>query len=156
MAARCVAVLLVVLVSCSVAAAQTPRETSPLVAPDGRAVRWQQWLDENGPAAVLVWASWAPRAGAVMERLEDLAGACRARGLSPVVVDVQEPMEDARAALDGRGVTWLHDRHGAVLKRHRVIRVPALIVVDRKGVVLGRLEATPEAVRRWRDPGEER
>jgi hypothetical protein len=66
-----------------------------------------------------------------------------------VIIAVQEPIEDSRQAL-GSGPGWLHDRHGSILKAYRVIRVPAMLVVDSDGRVLERLEALPEAVDAWR------
>jgi hypothetical protein len=130
------------------AAAQTAASPA-LEAPDGRAVDWSQWLAANGPAAVLVWASWAPGSTRAPGRLEALAAASQERGLRLVVISVQEPLADAKAALGPHAVPWLHDRHGAILKLYRVIEVPALLVVDAKGAVAARLEVTPEAVRGW-------
>jgi hypothetical protein len=115
----------------------------------GAPIAWTDWVAKRGPVAVLVWASWAPRAGATMEKHAELAAACADGGLHLVVLDVQETLEDGRAALGPRDVGWLHDRHGALLKRHRVIEVPSLVLVAADGKVLARIDATPEAVRGW-------
>jgi hypothetical protein len=48
-------------------------------------------------------------------------------GPFPVVLVVQETLDEGRAALGHREVGWLHDRHGALLKRYRVIEVPSLL-----------------------------
>jgi hypothetical protein len=78
-----------------------------------------------------------------------LATAWAEAGLHLVVLDVQETLEDGRAALDRREIGWLHDRHGALLKKYRVIEVPSLLLVAADGESLAKLDATPEAVLGW-------
>ena len=110
------------------------------------------WVSKRGPVAVLVWASWAPTAEATMDGHAGLSKACANAGLHLVVLDVQESLEDGRSALGGREVGWLHDRHGALLKKYRVIEVPSLLLVTADGEQLAKLDATPEAVRVWSNP----
>lgn len=121
-----------------------------LAEPGGGAVRWSEWLAGNGPAAVLVWASWAPSADAAVDALDELAAASEAQRLALVVVAVQESAEAAGRVLDRTGTPWLHDRHGAILKEYRLIRVPILVVLDGDGEVLAKLDPRPEALRAWR------
>jgi len=128
-----------------VAAAQGPT----LLAPDGTATDWGAWLDSHGRSAVVVWASWAPQAATALAALEGLSAACRDAGLSLVVVAVQEPVEASRTALSDRHVAWLHDRHGAFLKRYRLIRLPTLVIVDRDGKMLSELPVSVESLRKW-------
>jgi len=124
--------------------------------PDGKPVQWNDWIDQRGPAAVLLVSSWAPGVDATLTRLAALERACTDRGLAFVVVVVQEPFEGARAALGGRHeVPWLHDRHGAILKVYRVIEVPALVIVDADGTVADRIDAPPRAVATWQPETEE-
>lgn len=118
----------------------------------GAPISWTDWIAKRGPVAALVWASWAPTAEATMDGHADLAKACADAGWHLVVLDVQESLEDGRAALGGREIGWLHDRHGALLKKYRVIEVPSLLLVAADGEQLAKLEATPEAVRGWRKP----
>ena len=120
-----------------------------LAKPDGGAARWSEWLEANGPAAVVVWASWAPGADEVADELDQIAAAARSQQLALVVVGVQESAEEAALVLGRSGAPWLHDRHGAILKEYRLIRVPILVVVDRQGEVLARLEPSAEALRAW-------
>jgi hypothetical protein len=120
-----------------------------LAGPDGGAVRWSEWLQANGPAAVVVWASWAPGADEVADELDQMGVAARSQQLTLVVVGVQESAEEAARVLGRSGAPWLHDRHGAILKEYRLIRVPILVVVDRQGEVLARLEPSAEALRAW-------
>jgi hypothetical protein len=115
----------------------------------GAPIAWTDWVAKRGPVAVLVWASWAPSADATMDRYAEFVKACSENGLHLVVLVVQETLDEGRAALGHREVGWLHDRHGALLKRYRVIEVPSLLLVAADGDALDRLEATPEALRGW-------
>ena len=112
----------------------------------GAPVAWTDWVVKRGPVAVLVWASWAPRAGAVMDRYDEIAEACASSKLHLVVLDVQESLEDGRAALGPREVSWIHDRHGALLKQYHVITVPSLVLVSPDNQPFARLEPTAAAV----------
>ena len=118
----------------------------------GAPIAWSDWVSKRGPVAVLVWASWAPGADAVIERWDEIVEEFSGSGLHPVVVVVQESLADGRAALGARDVPWIHDRHGALLKQHRVIRVPSILVVSAEGEALARLDPTAEAVAGWRRP----
>jgi len=117
----------------------------------GQAVGWGEFLGENGPVALLLWASWAPKASQVIDRHAALAAAGREAGVDFFVMDVQESLADAKSALESKEVAWLHDRHGALLKQYRVIRLPSLVVVAADGEVLARLEPTADALRSWSD-----
>jgi hypothetical protein len=99
--------------------------------------------------ALLVWASWSPGAEQALSGREDLERACGAAGLTLMVLDVQETLEDGRKALAARDVAWIHDRHGALLKEYRIIEVPSLVLVGDDGSVLGRIDPTADAVRVW-------
>lgn len=118
--------------------------------PGGGAVEWGGWLAANGPAAVLLWASWVPGSIEAIGDSDRLRAACREQGLTLVAVSVQEPLADSRAALPPDGLLWLHDRHGALLKALRVIKVPALVVVGRDGRPMATLAPTADAVAGWR------
>lgn len=141
--------VILLLTGFSTASATDPRLTDGI---SGAPIAWTDWIAKRGPVAVLVWASWAPKAGATMDGHARLAKACADAGLHLVVLDVQETLEDGRSALGGREVGWLHDRHGALLKMYRVIEVPSLLLVAADGKELAKLDATPEAVRLWSRP----
>jgi len=115
----------------------------------GSSVDWADWVEEQGPVAVLLWASWAPGAGDVIAGVGDLETAAAARNLGLVVVSVQEELDEAREDLDGIKVAWLHDRYGGLLKHHRVVTIPVLVIVARNGEVLARLDPTADALRGW-------
>jgi len=114
---------------------------------DGVPVAWTDWLADRAPAAVVVYASWAPRADAVLVGLQDLDAAARASGLRLVLLAVQEPFEDSRVALGSVDVEWIHDRHGVLLKRYRVLRVPSVLVVGADGELVASLDVDPEQLR---------
>jgi len=137
---------LLVLIGPSNVSAADPRLVDGV---SGAPIAWTDWVAKRGPVAVLVWASWAPMAEATMDGHAGLATACAEAGLHLVVLDVQETLEDGRAALDSREIGWLHDRHGALLKKYRIIEVPSLLLVAADGEPLAKLDATPEAVRGW-------
>ena len=119
-----------------------------LTDPAGTAVDWSEWIRANGPAAVLVWASWAPGAGAAIDGLAGLGEAARSQGLTLVVVDVHEELETARRGLDRTGVPWLHDRHGSILKEYRLIRLPILVAVDQSGRAFATIDPSADTLRR--------
>ncbi len=120
-----------------------------LVHPDGTPVAWDRWIAANGPVALVVWASWAPRSGEVLEELGELRRVAAGKGLSLALVAVQEEAADSRKALEGHDVTWFHDGRGTVLKRFRVVRVPSVVILDAAGRVEGRLDASAGALDSW-------
>ena len=147
---RCVALLSVVLlIGASTAFAADPRLVDGV---SGAPIAWSDWVAKRGPVAVLVWSSWSPEAEAAIDGHEALAAACTDAGLHLVVLDVQETLEEGRAALGKYNVGWLHDRHGALLKQYHVIEVPSLLLVAADGSDLARMSASPDAVRGWRAP----
>ena len=118
----------------------------------GAPIAWSDWVGKRGPVAVVVWASWAPGAGAVIDIWDEIVKGCRESGLHPVILVVQESLADGRAALGPREIPWIHDRHGALLKQYRVIKVPSILVVSAEGETLARLDPTAEAIAGWRRP----
>jgi hypothetical protein len=139
------------------AAAPLPAQQATVVMDStGKSVQWTEFLGTRTPVAVLIFASWAPGARDTIGELSDLGRACADRGWTLVIVDVQETFDAARRTLSNTGgVQWLHDRHGDVLKRYRVIKVPSIVVIDNGEVVLGRIEARARSVVAW-DPDAER
>jgi len=150
---RRVSVLLAIL--CLGAAGRVGAQTasSPVagvVRPDGTPVRWSGWVERRAPAAVLLWASWTPRADAVLAEVPALVKVCRNRGLRFVLIDVGEPLDEASRALSKTKVDWLHDRHGSILKRYRVVQVPRIVILGRDGRVLAKLKPEARAVAGWK------
>jgi hypothetical protein len=150
----CLRVVVALAVVAGMAAIAIATEPVLLMDSKGNPVRWDDWLEVNGPAAVVVWSSWVPGGEAVKRQLPGILRDCERRRLSLIVIDVQEPIEAAIEAL-GQTVEWLHDRHGAILKQYRVIELPAMIVVARDGSLMARLAPTAEALAGWSGQPEE-
>ncbi len=141
---------LVVLVLVSLIAGVATAADPPLVdGVSGAPLVWSDWVAKRGPVAVVVWASWAPDARSVIANYQAIARAGREVGLHTVLLDVQETLADGRKALGGTSVNWIHDRHGALLKQYKVIKVPSVIVVAADGTLQQRLDATPSALGTW-------
>jgi hypothetical protein len=150
-----IAASLLMLVVCRAPAPVVAQTGTVVKDAEGKPVVWDDWLERQGTSAVLLFASWAPDARRTTRALVQLERASGERGLAFVVVDVQETFEAARAALGAAGVHWFHDRHGALLKRYRVIEVPSVVVLEPDGRVAGRAEATAEAIAAWQDEASE-
>jgi len=120
-----------------------------LTTPDGSPVVWSDWVADQAPVAVLLWASWVPSADETLTDLDQITAAARAHGLDLVIVAVQETLEDAAESLDGVDVGWLHDRYGHLLKDYRVVVIPRLLVFADDGRVVERLEVSPKSLREW-------
>jgi hypothetical protein len=133
------------ILSTQVLDAQVPAEVS-LSAPDGASVSWSARLEARGPCAVLLWGSWLPESDSVLAEVPDLQRIASERGLDLVVVAIQEPREVSRSALGNLGVSWLHDRHGSMLKVLQVFEVPRLVVVADDGTVRARIEPSAGAL----------
>lgn len=118
--------------------------------PDGNSIRWSSWLEDNGPAAVVLWASWVPDSETTVNEFKDIARVARSKELEIILVSVQESPEEARSSLETAGVPWLNDRYGGLLKRFRVVKIPSLVIVEKDGRVVARLDATANALRVWK------
>ncbi len=118
--------------------------------PDGNSIRWSSWLEDHGPAAVVLWASWVPGADAAVLELEGISRVARSKELEMILVSVQESPDEARSSLETAGVPWLNDRWGGLLKQFRVVKIPALVIVEKDGRVVARLDATANALRVWK------
>ena len=147
---RCCAVLaLLLLLGTSSAIAVDPPLADGV---SGAPIVWSDLVGKHGPVAVVMWASWAPGAEAVIDSWDQIAKECRESGLHPVIVVVQESLADGRAALGPGEIPWIHDRHGALLKQYRVIKVPSIVVVSAEGEDVAHLDPTVAAVAGWRSP----
>lgn len=120
-----------------------------LTMPDGSPVVWSEWVADQAPVAVLLWASWVPSAEETLNDLDQITAAARAHGLDLVVVAVQETLEEAAESLEGVDVVWLHDRYGHLLKDYRVVVIPRLLVFAEDGRVVEQLEVSPRSLRAW-------
>lgn len=138
--------LLVIVVALPVFPADPPLSDGVSGAP----IAWSEWVGKRAPVAVLVWASWAPGADQVIADYPEMEKVAEQQNLHLILLDVQESLEDGRAALGPTGIAWLHDLHGAMLKQYRVIRVPSALIVAADGEVVAKTDATAEALAAWR------
>ena len=117
--------------------------------PDGGSIVWAEWLEENGPVAVMLWASWVPDSAMALDSLEIITEAAHKRDLEVILVVVQESLSEAKQSLDGSDTRWFHDRYGHLLKHNRVVSIPRLLVISGDGTVIEQLEVNPESIRAW-------
>lgn len=117
--------------------------------PDGRSIVWAEWLEENGPVAVMLWASWVPDAATALDSLETITEAAHKRDLEVILVVVQESLSEAKQALKDSDARWFHDRYGHLLKHNRVVSIPRLLVISGDGTVIEQLDVNPESIRAW-------
>ncbi len=66
----------------------------------GAPIVWSDVIGKRGPVAVLMWASWAPGAPAVIDDWDEIALASRGSGLYPLIVDVQATLADIESLPD--------------------------------------------------------
>jgi hypothetical protein len=118
--------------------------------PDGAQIEWSSWLRDNGPVAVVLWASWVPDADASIREFPAIAEAAASKGLDALLVSVQESANETRASLGGADLPWVNDRFGGLLKQFRVVKIPSVVVVGPDGVVIARLDADAGALREWK------
>jgi hypothetical protein len=127
-------------------------QAAVFVEPDGGSLTWSRWQADHETGAVLLWASWLPDARESLASAPALASLCAERGWAFLLIDVQEEISEARSQLEGLRLPWVNDRHGTILKHHRVTWIPQLLIVDRDDQVLARLQPTVEALRGWVRP----
>ncbi|MCP4897264.1 MAG: hypothetical protein GY906_09870 [bacterium] len=142
-------VAMLVLVSIGASAQGPGVEALHVRVTDDSLVPLDRWLADNGPAVILVWATWAPRSERALEALDEISRSCIERGFSLAVVDVQESFEDGRNALDDRTVPWAHDRHGLLLKHFRIIKIPTLLMLESDGTLLSQGEVVVDTIEKW-------
>lgn len=83
----------------------------------------------NGATIVLVWAGWSPRCRRIVEQANQVVDDWGARA-RVVTVNFQEEKPDIRSFLEGktlRAAVYL-DVDGLFSKRHRVAKLPGLVV----------------------------
>lgn len=98
--------------------------------------------------AVRFWADWCPYCRSEMQALEPVYRELRGRGLTPLAVNVMQPrgQVEAFAREIGTSAEVLLDADGGVTRSYGVMGLPVTVVVDRSGVVRGRIvgESTAE------------
>ncbi|MCU0934492.1 MAG: TlpA family protein disulfide reductase [Gammaproteobacteria bacterium] len=98
--------------------------------------------------AIRFWADWCPYCRSEMQALEPLYPDLRERGLTPLAVNVMQPRDQVETFVRQVGTTAevLLDADGGVTRSYGVMGLPVTVVVDRAGIVRGRIvgESPPE------------
>lgn len=126
-------------IACTVAAAAQLTGTQ---APDfvlksvgGENLRLSEY---RGEVVVLnFWASWCGRCRSELEALDDLDERYREAGLAMLGVNLDSERSRAAEAVQAAGIGFpvLHDSAGRVGELYQVDALPAIVLIDRYGVV---------------------
>jgi peroxiredoxin len=144
--------MVVFLAACGEEAALSPANGGPAPAfeattLEGKVARVP--ADHAGKVVALrFWADWCPYCRKEMTGLQPVYARLRGQGLEILAVNVAQDREtEARfVAPLGIGYPVLLDPEGAVARRYGVKALPVTWLVDRRGVVRGKIvgEAAPE------------
>lgn len=99
----------------------------------------------RGPAVLVFWNSWLPRAEEFAKLLPEVEAAAERSGWPGAVIVFQEVNADAVGRLS-RGKSALPivvDRRGELVRRFQVTRAPAVILVEKDGKVRARCGPDP-------------
>ncbi|MFZ5788525.1 MAG: TlpA family protein disulfide reductase [Acidobacteriota bacterium] len=110
----------------------------PLTTISGQPIALRE-LFAGGPVVLVLWNSWLPDSAEFGPQIVSAAAAARAAEARCVVVVFQDEPEAARGLPDGDApVLVALDRHGELLRRFKVTRAPAVLVVGADGAVRSR------------------
>jgi cytochrome c biogenesis protein CcmG/thiol:disulfide interchange protein DsbE len=102
--------------------------------------------------AVRFWADWCPYCRKEMAELQPVYARLHERGLEILAVNVAQDAETARRFVEPLGIRYpvLLDTDGATARAYGVKALPMTWLIDRHGVVRGKIvgEATPEVFER--------
>lgn len=110
----------------------------PLTTVSGQPIPLREVLAE-GPVVLVFWNSWLPDAAEFGPQIVAAGRAAQAAGVKCVVIVFQDEPEAARGLPDGGGPLLVAiDRRGELLRRFKVTRAPAVLVIGADGAVLSR------------------
>jgi hypothetical protein len=94
----------------------------------------------KGPAVLVFWNSWLPGAAEFVPLLHEVDRAAATNGWSGAVVVFQDESDGWATSIGAGGAALPRalDRRGVLLRRFRVTRAPAVLVVGPDGAVLDR------------------
>ncbi|MBL8251952.1 MAG: TlpA family protein disulfide reductase [Candidatus Competibacter sp.] len=103
----------------------------------------------NRVVAIRFWADWCPSCRGEMTGLEPVYRRYREQGLTVLAINVLQAPEQVRPFVKELGISYevLLDRQGEVTRQYQVMALPVTYIIDRQGVIRGRIvgEATAEA-----------
>jgi len=102
--------------------------------------------------AVRFWADWCPYCRKEMAELQPVYARLHARGLEILAVNVAQDRDTVQRFVEPLGIRYpvLFDPDGATARAYGVQALPVTWLLDRHGVVRGKIvgEATPEVFER--------
>lgn len=103
----------------------------------------------RGPVVLVLWNSWLPHSQEFAQLIPEVEAAAKRHKWPGAVVVFQEESEvSARALLPAEGALHLvFDRRGELVRRFKVTRAPAVLLVEPNGDVRARSGPEPAAVR---------
>jgi hypothetical protein len=103
----------------------------------------------RGPTVLVFWNSWLPESDSFLALLPEIAAAAERSGWPGAVVIFQDTGADAAAKLPPRAgsLVYVVDRRGELVRRFKVTRAPAVLLVEPSGAVKGRCGPSPDEVR---------
>ncbi len=106
-------------------------------------------LLSRGPVVLVLWNSWLPESAAFAKLIPEVEAAAKRQKWPGAVVVFQEKNADsARSLLPAQGtLPVVFDRRGELVRRFKVTRAPAILLVERNGDVRSRCGPDPASVR---------
>jgi thiol-disulfide isomerase/thioredoxin len=103
----------------------------------------------RGPVVLVFWNSWLPHSEEFLALLPEVTSTAEHSGWPGAVIVFQDTGADAakRLPASAGGLVYVLDRRGELVRRFKVTRAPAVLLVDPSGVVLARSGSAPEEVR---------
>jgi hypothetical protein len=103
----------------------------------------------GGPCVLVFWNSWLPRSEEFAGLIPEVEAAARKSSWPAAVVVFQDQSTDRAGSVPrGRGdAAVVIDRRGELVRRFKVTRAPAVLLVERDGTVRSRSGPDPAEVR---------
>ena len=103
----------------------------------------------HGPVVLVFWNSWLPQSQEFLALLPEVDTAAERHGWPGVVIVFQDTSPEGTQKLAGRAGRFpgVLDRRGELVRRFKVTRAPAVLLVEASGVVRARSGPAPDEVR---------
>jgi AhpC/TSA family len=103
----------------------------------------------RGPVVLVFWNSWLPQSEEFLALLPEVGAAAERSGWPGAVIVFQDTGADAAKRLPaGVGkLTYVLDRRGELVRRFKVTRAPAVLLVEPSGTVRARSGPATDEVR---------
>jgi len=103
----------------------------------------------RGPVVLVFWNSWLPHSEEFLALLPEVGRAAERAGWPGAVVVFQDSGADAAKKLPAStgNLVYVLDRRGELVRRFKVTRAPAVLLVEPSGAVVARSGSAPDEVR---------